>query len=59
MMPPLSRAAGRLRPTSTVPHSAVLFALVLTLLCPGEARASFLSPELEDKLANIFKKMGW
>ena len=30
-----------------------LFALLLTLMFPEEARASFLSPELEDKLATV------
>jgi hypothetical protein len=32
---------------------AVLLAFALTVSFPGEARASFLSPELEDKLANF------
>jgi hypothetical protein len=53
MMSPHTLAAGRLRSGSAVRGTAVLFALVLTLLFPGEARASFLSPELEDKLANF------
>jgi hypothetical protein len=52
-MPSHTFAAGRLRSGSAVHGTAVLFALVLTVLFPGEARASFLSPELEDKLANF------
>ena len=53
MMPSHTFAAGRFRSGSAVHGTAVLFALVLTVLFPGEARASFLSPELEDKLANF------
>jgi Protein of unknown function (DUF3302) len=53
MMPSHTLAAGRLRSRSAVRGIAVLFALVLTVLFPGEARASFLSPELEDSLANF------
>jgi hypothetical protein len=53
MMPSHTLAAGRLRSGSAVRGTAVLFALVLTVLFPGEARASFLSPELEDKLATF------
>jgi CBS domain containing-hemolysin-like protein len=53
MMPSHTLAAGRLRSGSAVRSTAVLFALVLTVLFPGEARASFLSPELEDKLATF------
>jgi hypothetical protein len=32
-------------------RAAILFALVANLLFPGEARASLLSPEMEDKVA--------
>ena len=53
MMPSHTLATGRLRSTSAVRGTAALFALVLTVLFPGDARASFLSPELEDKLANF------
>ena len=53
MMPSHTPAAGRLRSGPAVRGTAVLFSLLLTLLVPGEARASFLSPELEDKLANF------
>ena len=53
MMLPHSPAAGRLRSGSAVRGAAVLLTLVLTVLFPGEARASFLSPELEDKLAGF------
>jgi Protein of unknown function (DUF3302) len=53
MMPPLTLSTGRLRSGSAVRGTAVLFALALTVLFPGEARASFLPPEVEDKLANI------
>jgi CBS domain containing-hemolysin-like protein len=52
-MPSHTLAAGRPRSGSAVRGTAVLFALVLTVLFPGEARASFLSPELEDKLATF------
>jgi hypothetical protein len=52
MMPRHTLEAGRRR-AGSVRRTAVLFALVLTVLFPGEARASFLSPELEDKLANF------
>jgi len=34
-------------------RAATLFGLVMVLLSPAEARASFLSPELEDKLATF------
>ena len=53
MMPSHTLAAGRLRSGSAARGTAVLFALALTVLFPGEARASFLSPELEDKLATF------
>jgi len=45
----LSPSKGR----PAVRGAAALVALVLTLMFPGEARASFLSPELEDKLATF------
>ena len=45
----LSPSRGR----PAVRRAAALFALVTTLMFPGEARASFLSPELEDKLATF------
>jgi Protein of unknown function (DUF3302) len=45
----LSPSKGR----PAVRGAAALFALVLTLVFPGEARASFLPPEVEDKLATF------
>ena len=45
----LSPSKGR----PAVRGAAALFALLVTLMFPEEARASFLSPELEDKLATF------
>jgi hypothetical protein len=68
MMPPHSLAAGRSasRPSTelgtalspskgrpAVRRAAALFALVMTLMFPPEARASFMPPEVEDKLATF------
>ena len=69
MTPPHFLAAGRrpaFRPSTelgaalspskgrpAVRRTAALFGLVVILLFPAEARASFLSPELEDKLATF------
>ena len=68
MTPPHSLAAGRsaVRPSTelgaarspskdrpVVRGAAALVALLVTLMVPEEARASFLSPELEDKLATF------
>ena len=69
MTPPHFLAAGRrpaFRPSTelgtalspskgrpAVRGAAALFALLVTLMFPEEARASFLSPELEDKLATF------
>ena len=53
MTPPHSLAAGRSAFRPSVRGAAALFALVLTLMFPGEARASFLPPEVEDKLATF------
>jgi uncharacterized protein DUF3302 len=53
---PSTDLEAALRPSTGRPAArgaAALFALVLTLMFPGEARASFLSPELEDKLATF------
>lgn len=46
-------AAGRsaFRPSTEL--GTALFALVMVLLSPGEARASFMPPEVEDKLATF------
>src|SRR4029453_1357342 len=51
MTSPHSVEAGRSRPA--IRRAAALFALAMGLLSPGEARASLLSPELEDKLATF------
>jgi CBS domain containing-hemolysin-like protein len=51
MTSPHSVEAGRSRPA--VRRAAALFALVMVLLSPGEARASFMPPEVEDKLATF------
>ena len=53
MTPPHSLAAGRTPFRPTVRRAAALFTLVMTLMLPGEARASFLPPEVEDKLATF------
>jgi hypothetical protein len=53
MTPPHSLAAGRSAFRPAVRGAAALFALVVTLMFPGEARASFLPPEVEDKLATF------
>jgi len=53
MTSPPSLAPGGSPRRRSVRGAAALFALVLTLAFPGEARASFLSPELEDKLATF------
>jgi CBS domain containing-hemolysin-like protein len=51
MTSPHSVEAGRSRPA--VRRAAALFALAMVLLSPGEARASFMPPEVEDKLATF------
>jgi hypothetical protein len=53
MTPPHFPAAGRstFRPSTQL--AAALFALVMVFLSPGEARASFMPPEVEDKLATF------
>ena len=53
MTSPPSLAPGGSGRRRSVRGAAALLALVLTLAFPGEARASFLSPELEDKLATF------
>jgi CBS domain containing-hemolysin-like protein len=53
MMPPHSPAAGCSASRPAVRRATALFALTLTVVFPGEARASFLPPEVEDKLANF------
>jgi hypothetical protein len=45
----LSPSKGR----PAIRRAAALFALVMVLLSPGEARASFMPPEVEDKLATF------
>ena len=51
MTSPHSVEAGRSRPV--IRRAAALFALAMVLLSPGEARASFMPPEVEDKLATF------
>ena len=46
-----ARSPSKGRPA--VREAAALFALVMTLMFPGEARASFMPPEVEDKLATF------
>jgi uncharacterized protein DUF3302 len=53
MTPRHSFAAGRPALRPAVRGAAALFALVATLVFPGEARASFMPPEVEDKLATF------
>lgn len=53
MTRPHSFAAERSAFRPAVRGAAALFALVMTLMVPGEARASFMSPEFEDKLATF------
>jgi heme/copper-type cytochrome/quinol oxidase subunit 2 len=53
MTSPPSLAPGGSAPRRSVRGAAPLFALVLTLAFPGVARASFMPPEVEDKLATF------
>src|SRR5688572_26480881 len=53
MTSPPSLAPGGSARRRSVRGAAALFALVLTLAFPGEARASFMPPEVEDKLATF------
>jgi CBS domain containing-hemolysin-like protein len=53
MTPPHSPAAERSAVRPAIRQAAALFALVMVLLSPGEARASFMPPEVEDKLATF------
>jgi CBS domain containing-hemolysin-like protein len=51
MTSPHTVEAGR--PRLAARRAAALFALVMVLLSPGEALASFMPPEVEDKLATF------
>jgi hypothetical protein len=53
MTSPPSLAPGPSASRWSVRGAAALLALVLTLAFPGEARASFMPPEVEDKLATF------
>jgi Protein of unknown function (DUF3302) len=53
MTPPHSLAPGRSAFRPAVRGTAALLALAVTLIFPGEARASFMPPEVEDKLATF------
>jgi len=57
MMPPHSRAPGHGSRLPALRASAGLSVLLLTFCLPPEARASLLSPELEDKMAGFIALM--